>query len=120
MSRLKDILNEKVVTPNVETNGVTISYGIVTGINEKDNTCDITYMGNYSGLKGNKKAEVKRARGDDWFPRLGSIVEIQLIDDIPLIIDEKIDKTTARSRRNMGTSNIYSNASDSSFGGFLF
>ena len=88
MSELQDKLTTSIYLRNATNNTLTNSFGIVTKINEKENVCTITYKNSAGKLETAENVEVKiTKRNDDWFPKIGELVEVQSVNDNrPIII----------------------------------
>lgn len=88
MRNLKDLLNNRLVTPNIETSGAFIGFGIVIRADEKNNCCDIKYLDRKSRTKNKKNVQVKYVSGSQWFPTEGSCVELSITQDEVYITGE--------------------------------
>ena len=92
MSEINDLLSKSANTVAVNTSLHT-SYGIVTKINEKENTCDIRYVTQSGKTTSKENVEVLiNYNTDSWFPsKLGERVKIaETSSNHPIIIGSYI------------------------------
>ena len=92
MSELQDKLTTSIYTRNAVNNTLVSSYGIVSKINEKENVCRITYQNSAGKAETLEDVEVKiTKRNDNWFPKVGELVETQSVNGgKPIIIGSLI------------------------------
>ena len=120
-SKIKSLLQNKLVKPAIDTSGLTKSVGIVLKSYERDNVCDIKYLDAQSRIRNREKIRVKITNNDDWFPKPGDIVEIEIIEDTVIIIGSMItDYNTQVRPKNELKKDIYADGVDSSVGCYIF
>lgn len=122
MSEIKNLINNKIVTPNLQTSQTTKSTGIVLKVYEKDNVCDIQYLDAQSRIKKKDKVEVLvRKDTDDWFPQIGAFVEVEVYEDHVYIVGQIINNyDTQVKQKYQLKQDLYADGADSSVGCLVF
>ena len=117
---LKDLLNNRLVTPNIETSGAVPGFGIVIRSCEKDNCCDIKYRDKKNRAKTKNNVPVKIGPGEQWFPSEGSIVELSIYEDEVIIVGETMtDYATQGKPKTMTKLDTYMDDGDQTTGGYI-
>lgn len=120
-SKIKSLLQNKLVAPNVDTNNYSRSVALVLQAYEKDNVCDIKYLDAQSRIRNRERVKVKITNNDDWFPQQGDIVEIEVFQDVVIIIGSVVsDYNTQIRPKNKLKQDIYADGVDSSVGCYIF
>ena len=120
-SKIKSLLQNKLVAPNVDTNNYSRSIALVLQTYEKDNVCDIKYLDAQSRIRNRERVKVKITNNDDWFPQQGDIVEIEVFQDVVIIIGSVVsDYNTQIRPKNKLKQDIYADGVDSSVGCYIF
>lgn len=122
MSSLKDVISNRIVTPNVNTAFNTPSIGIVLKAYEDQNVCDIRYF-DTSGTEQNRdRVEVRLTnKRENWFPSTGSMVYVDVYEENVTITGEVITDFSTQMKTQQETKNdIYVDGGDSSVGSYIF
>lgn len=121
MADINNLLQNKVVSPNVETIGYIKSYGVVIRSFEKDNVCDIKYLDAKNRIINKDRVFVKVTNNDDWFPDPGDVVEIELNEQFVWIIGRVTYNYSKQIKPdNVAKTDIYADGADSSVGCYIF
>lgn len=121
MSDIKELLQNKVVTPNVETFGYVRSKGVIIHSYEKDNVCDIKYLDAKNRIINKDHVFVKIINNDDWFPQPGEPVEVEVNEQRVYIVGKIVnDYRKQVKQKNVLKSDIYADGADSSVGCYIF
>lgn len=122
MSSLKDVISNRIVTPNVNTAFNTPSVGVVLKAYEDQNVCDIRYF-DTSGTEQNRdRVEVRLTnKRESWFPSTGSMVYVDVYEENVTITGEVITDFSTQMKTQQETKNdIYVDGGDSSVGSYIF
>lgn len=122
MTNLKDTLNNRVVTPSIESAFSTHSYGFVKEAYEGDNVCDITYIDSKGNQRNKERVEVDiKNNKDKWFPQKGDLVKVDVYEENVIIVGEVITDYSTQIKSQQYTENdIYADGDDSSVGCYIF
>lgn len=122
MSSLKDVISNRIVTPNVNTAFTIPSIGIVLKAYEDQNVCDIRYFDTSGTEKNRDRVEVRLTnKRENWFPSTGSMVYIDVYEENVTITGEVITDFSTQMKTQQETKNdIYVDGGDSSVGSYIF
>lgn len=122
MSSLKDIVSNRVVSPNIDSSINTKSYGIVIKAYESENVCDITYFDAKNIQRNRNKVEVRlNSRTENWFPKNGEMVYVEVYEENVIITGEVVtDFNTQVKTKQIAKNDIYVDGADCSVGGYIF
>lgn len=122
MSDLKEIVSNRVVSPNVDSSINIRSYGIVTKAYEPENACDITYFDAKNIQRNRNKVEVRLSSGtENWFPKDGEAVYVEVYEENVIITGKVItDFNTQVKTKQVAKNDIYVDGADCSVGGYIF
>ena len=100
MSEIKDTIKQNIVLPETKDSELLRSYGRVIFSNEKENVCTVIYT-NRDGIPVIKNGvPVSIGSVDNWFPSVGDIVLLDLINEKPLITGRSFNNYASQIREN--------------------
>ena len=122
MNSLKEIVNSRIVSPNIDTAINAKSIGIVLAAYEQDNLCDIAYTDAKNIRRRKDKVEVQlKNPNETWFPIKGNLVKLDVFEENVIITGEVITNYSSQVKEKQYTkNNIYANGDDSSVGCYIF
>lgn len=122
MSSLKDVISNRIVTPNINTAFNTTSIGMVLKAYEDQNVCDIRYFDANGSERNRDKVEVRVTnKRENWFPSTGSMVYVDVYEENVTITGEVITDFSTQMKTQQETRNdIYIDGGDSSIGSYIF
>ena len=122
MSDIKNILQNKVVSPSIETSTTSKTLGVVIRAYEKDNVCDVRYSDIKSRIVTKEKVEVMpKNMEDDWFPSSGTLVVVETYGNSVFITGQVIKDYSKEVRPYKKLQHdIYVDGGDATVGNYIF
>lgn len=122
MSRIKQIIQERIVNPAAFGRGGITTIGKVTASDELNNICSILYI-DRAGFKRNKENVAVRLYGNgaDWFPAEGDYVVIEDGGDTCVIVARHVENYNMDVRPKLHLArDIHSDSYGGAVGGQIF
>ena len=122
MSKLKQIIQDRIVNPADHSRGGITTIGQVTKSDEINNMCSIKYI-DKDGFKRNKDNVTVRlyGSGGDWFPGIDDYVVVEDNGDTVVVVARHVGNYNMDVRSKLKlTKDIYSDSSGGAVGGQIF
>lgn len=120
---LKNKLVDNIIAPVANSHSATFIRGIVNNVNEKNNTCTVTYT-NSEGVKVKQESvpiQLTNVSFIDWFPKVNETVNVSVKKGEIYVVGPDYQKSYSSVRNKIQlVQDIYSDDASYFIGGYIY